>query len=53
MPVDTTTAALDAVREGLAEFACVPIENSIDGSVTQDTQCGYEIGADTLSKMIH
>ncbi|MGB7166429.1 MAG: prephenate dehydratase domain-containing protein, partial [Mycobacterium sp.] len=34
MPVDTTTAALDAVREELAEFACVPIENSIDGSVT-------------------
>jgi len=34
MPVDTTTAALDAVRARAAEFACVPIENSIDGSVT-------------------
>jgi prephenate dehydratase len=26
-------AALDAVREGNAEYACVPIENSIEGSV--------------------
>ena len=33
MPVDSTTAALDAVRDGVADFACVPIENSIDGSV--------------------
>jgi len=33
MPVDTTTAALDAVRARMADFACVPIENSIDGSV--------------------
>lgn len=33
-PVDSTSAALDAVRDGAAEFACVPIENSIDGSVT-------------------
>ena len=33
LPVDSTTAALDAVREGAAEFACVPIENSIDGSI--------------------
>jgi prephenate dehydratase len=33
MPVDTNTAALDAVRARVAEFACVPIENSIDGSV--------------------
>src|ERR1700683_746868 len=32
-PVDSTTAALDAVRDGAAEFACVPIENSIDGSI--------------------
>ena len=31
--VDSTTAALDAVRDGAAEFACVPIENSIDGSI--------------------
>jgi prephenate dehydratase len=33
LPVDSTTAALDAVRGGAAEFACVPIENSIDGSI--------------------
>jgi prephenate dehydratase len=33
MPVDSTPAALDAVRDGVAEYACVPIENSIDGSV--------------------
>jgi prephenate dehydratase len=33
VPVNTTTAALDAVRDGVADFACVPIENSIDGSV--------------------
>jgi prephenate dehydratase len=32
-PVETTTAALDAVRDGAAGYACVPIENSIDGSV--------------------
>jgi prephenate dehydratase len=34
--VDTasTPAALDAVREGAADFACVPIENSIEGSVS-------------------
>jgi prephenate dehydratase len=33
MPVDSTIAALDAVRDGAAHFACVPIENSIDGSI--------------------
>ncbi len=33
LPVDSTTAALDAVRDGAAAYACVPIENSIDGSV--------------------
>lgn len=33
-PVDSTSAALNAVRDGTAEYACVPIENSIDGSVT-------------------
>jgi prephenate dehydratase len=33
MPVDSTPAALDAVRDGAAAYACVPIENSIDGSV--------------------
>ncbi|MEW5809421.1 MAG: prephenate dehydratase [Actinomycetota bacterium] len=30
---DSTPAALAAVRFGDADFACVPIENSIDGSV--------------------
>jgi prephenate dehydratase len=30
---DSPAAALDAVRSGDAEYACVPIENSIEGSV--------------------
>ena len=29
----STPAALEAVRDGLSEYACVPIENSIEGSV--------------------
>ena len=33
LPIDSTPAALDAVRDGVADYACVPIENSIDGSV--------------------
>jgi len=33
LPLDSTPAALDAVRDGLSDYACVPIENSIDGSV--------------------
>ncbi len=33
LPMESTPAALDGVRDGTAEFACVPIENSIDGSV--------------------
>ena len=33
LPTDSTPAALEAVRAGSAEFACVPIENSIEGSV--------------------
>ena len=33
LPIDSTPAALDAVRDGRADYACVPIENSIDGSV--------------------
>ena len=32
-PTDSTPAALAAVRAGSAEFACVSIENSIDGTV--------------------
>lgn len=33
LPTDSTPAALAAVRSGDAHYACVPIENSIDGSV--------------------
>ncbi|OBF30037.1 prephenate dehydratase [Mycobacterium sp. ACS4331] len=33
IPTDSTPAALAAVRSGAADYACVPIENSIDGSV--------------------
>jgi prephenate dehydratase len=33
LPADSTTAALAAVRAGDADHACVPIENSIEGSV--------------------
>jgi prephenate dehydratase len=33
LPTDSTTAALSAVRSGDADYACVPIENSIEGSV--------------------
>lgn len=33
LPADSPTAALAAVRSGDADFACVPIENSIEGSV--------------------
>ena len=32
-PMESTPAALEAVRSGTADFACVPIENSIEGSV--------------------
>ncbi len=32
-PMDSTLAALDAVRDGAADYACVPIENSIEGGV--------------------
>lgn len=32
-PTESTPAALEAVRAGAADFACVPIENSIEGSV--------------------
>ncbi|MGH3675051.1 MAG: prephenate dehydratase [Mycobacterium sp.] len=33
VPAESTTAALAAVRAGEADYACVPIENSIEGSV--------------------
>ena len=32
-PAESTPAALEAVRSGATDFACVPIENSIEGSV--------------------
>lgn len=34
VPAESTPAALDAVRAGAADYACVPIENSIEGGVT-------------------
>ena len=42
VPTDSTPAALEAVRAGAADFACVPIENSIEGSVlpTLDSLAG-------------
>jgi prephenate dehydratase len=33
IPTESTPAALAAVRSGDADYACVPIENSIDGTV--------------------
>ena len=42
VPTESTPAALEAVRAGAADFACVPIENSIEGSVlpTLDSLAG-------------
>lgn len=42
LPMESTPAALEAVRVGAADFACVPIENSIEGSVlpTLDSLAG-------------
>jgi prephenate dehydratase len=33
IPTESTAVALEAVRTGAADYACVPIENSIEGSV--------------------
>ncbi|MCV7169325.1 prephenate dehydratase [Mycobacterium manitobense] len=33
VPVESTPASLECVRTGTADYACVPIENSIEGSV--------------------
>ncbi|GLE52540.1 prephenate dehydratase [Mycobacterium montefiorense] len=33
LPIDSTPAALEAVRNRETDYACVPIENSIDGTV--------------------
>ena len=42
LPTDSTPAALEAVRAGAADYACVPIENSIEGTVlpTLDSLAG-------------
>ena len=42
LPTESTRDALEAVRSGAAYFACVPIENSIEGSVlsTLDSLAG-------------
>lgn len=42
VPTESTPAALEAVRAGAADFACVPIENSIEGGVlpTMDSLAG-------------
>jgi prephenate dehydratase len=41
-PAESTQAALEAVRSGAADYACVPIENSIEGTVlpTLDSLAG-------------
>jgi len=41
-PTESTGEALESVRSGAADFACVPIENSIEGSVlpTLDSLAG-------------
>lgn len=33
VPTDSAAAALEAIRSGASEYACVPIENSIEGSI--------------------
>lgn len=44
LPVESTPAALEAVRSGVADYACVPIENSIEGGVTP-TLDGLAVGS--------
>jgi prephenate dehydratase len=34
VPLETIPLALNAVREGLLDAACVPVENSVEGAVT-------------------
>lgn len=43
VPAESTPAALQAVRSGAADYACVPIENSIEGGVTP-TLDGLAVG---------
>ncbi|MHA2790020.1 prephenate dehydratase [Corynebacterium sp. S7] len=42
LPVDSPSAALNAVREGRAEWAVVAIENSVDGGVTATSDAFIE-----------
>ncbi|BBX24792.1 prephenate dehydratase [Mycolicibacter terrae] len=44
VPAESTPAALDAIRAGTVEYACVPIENSIEGGVTP-TLDGLAVGS--------
>jgi len=44
VPAQSTPAALEAVRTGAVEYACVPIENSIEGGVTP-TLDGLAVGS--------
>ncbi|AJK69921.1 prephenate dehydratase [Corynebacterium marinum] len=44
LPVSSPREALDAVRVGRAQFACVAIENSVDGSVTSTFDALVEDG---------
>ncbi|MFL0178601.1 MULTISPECIES: prephenate dehydratase [unclassified Mycobacterium] len=44
VPAESTPAALDAVRTGATDYACVPIENSIEGGVTP-TLDGLAVGS--------
>ena len=42
LPVDSPSEALNAVREGRAEWAVVAIENSVDGAVTSTSDAFLE-----------
>ncbi len=44
LPVNSPREALDAVRGGRAQFACVAIENSVDGAVTSTFDALVEAG---------
>ena len=44
LPVESPSAALNAVRDGRAQFAVVAIENSVDGAVTSTSDAFVEGG---------
>ncbi|SIS48825.1 prephenate dehydratase [Corynebacterium appendicis CIP 107643] len=44
LPVDSPSEALNAVREGRAQYAVVAIENSVDGAVTSTSDAFVEGG---------